>query len=314
MVIAMILLNEAIRSGCSRYPSEDVFGFRETNSGFNCWVIDGATSIAVNPMQYRNDMSDPAWFARALSLSIFNAVGFRAMNEKTISSILLNLRNRYLEKCACNVHPHDYPLAAATYVNLQCKADEVILTVLEYADCFFSISSLDGDFHKSRFSKPPNPVFSFPVEPKAELPVFSDDLLSKLRVRRLDQNINGASSALTLRPESALTAKKKKYRIRKPTLLLIGSDGFERLWRSYRVRSEDAVQLSARMGRLLAEMSTLREWELESNNISNELKSSDDATVLSIFIDPTHTSLGLSSDLSFRRISKGSTLYLSRSS
>src|SRR5258705_8230116 len=112
----MVVLQEIIRSAHSMGPCEDVFGYRRCAGGLHAWVIDGATSIAERQNQMRADMTDPAWFARAVSRGIFAAVKHGRLEKPALAAVLERLPHRYVERCGERGALCDYPLAAMTYL------------------------------------------------------------------------------------------------------------------------------------------------------------------------------------------------------
>ena len=306
----MILLNEAIQNSLSKYSSEDVFGYKQTPSGLHFWVIDGATPIAKNPMQYKHNISDSAWFVQEISKEITHAISFNPLTQQSIFSILKRVRSKYLKKCN-HVEPYDYPLAAAVYIYLKSKNDTISVSIINYADCFFLLSNYTQITNKIILSTTPPPItFKFKGAEKGFMN-FENDILTKLRKRRFAQNINGVGSALTLDPKSAFRGKQHTLLLKKPNLILIGSDGFERLWNSYQCRSIQDVFNSAKLGNLLKEMEFLRNWEYKANQSIKELKNSDDATVLSIFTNPSKKQIALS-EFKYKKIITKSTIYIKR--
>jgi hypothetical protein len=272
----VVVLEEIIRSAHSTAPCEDVFGYRRCAGGLHAWVVDGATSIAAKQYGMRADMTDPVWFARAVSRGIFAAVRDGRLTKPALAAVLDSLRRRYVEKCGRTVQLYDYPLAALTYLHVESDGKDSAVSSLHWADCFLEHRAIDEPVVRTaprrRLSDVPMDI---PYVPLA----IDRGTLQAMRERRARQISEGAGGALTLMPESAYAAKESFLQASSPLLLLCGSDGFERLWRSYRIRSLSDVCASALAGNLIDELRRLREWE-RSNPDQREIKRSDDATVL----------------------------------
>jgi hypothetical protein len=275
----MVVLEEIIRSAHSTAPCEDVFGYRRCAGGLHAWVIDGATSIAATQNQMRADMTDPAWFARAVSRGIFAAVKHGRLEKPALAAVLERLHRAYVESCGERVQLCDYPLAAMTYVHVESDGPRSVVWSLRWADCFLAHRPIAEPVvrpaPRRRLSEVP---LNVPYKPLA----IERDVLEAMRERRVRQIAEGVGGALTLMPQSAYAATESCLQTTSPLLLLCGSDGFERLWGSYGARSLPDVCDSALAGSLIDEMQRLRDWERENPGQTRELKRADDATVLMV--------------------------------
>ena len=173
----------------------------------------------------------------------------------------------------------DYPLAAMTYLHVESDGPQSVVWSLRWASCSSSIA---------RYAEPV--VRPAPARRLSEVPLnvpykplaIERDVLEAMRERRVRQIAEGVGGALTLMPQSAYAATESHLQTTSPLLLLCGSDGFERLWRSYGARSLPDVCDSALAGSLIDEMQRLRDWERENPGQHASLKRADDATVLMI--------------------------------
>jgi len=267
-----LAVREVLHSSCSRARSEDAFGMRNTRSGFHVWVIDGASSIAADPNQYRPDMTDPAWFARALSLLIFRAVGHAPLTKSTLRQAVGDCEARYMKRCAGSVPPYEYPLAAMTYAHIRQAGRVFVINQLDFADCFLHVERLQPTEPRPAIASPAFPPYA-PFEQDGTV-------VADLRKRRSAQIQDGAGTALTIRSESAGCGAWRRTRMLGPILLAIGSDGIERAWASYgllNLRQASRIMVRQRALGLLAGM---RRWESGNANHGREIKVADDATLI----------------------------------
>jgi hypothetical protein len=276
-----MFLNEVVCCSSSVLPCEDVYGFRHAPTGLSMWVIDGATSIAREPRQYCRTMSDSAWFARAVSQGIYHSVAFHPLTPVSVASIIGNIRAQYLSRCD-SVPIYDYPLAAAIYIHVSRHPSGFIeVHTLKWADCF---SVLFGTARHKLLPDQSRIAGSFPCTATSGPLQLSELELLNARLRREEQTVTGDGQALTLRIASAFDVAISREFVRGPSILLLGSDGFERLWRLYGIRTMGEVFRNAASSNLLAEMCRLREWETNLSSTITESKRIDDATVMSCFL------------------------------
>ena len=99
-------------------------------------MIDGATSIAAEQNQMRADMTDPAWFARAVSREIFAAVKHGRLEKPALATCSSACGDEYVERCGERVQLCDYPLAAMTYLHVESEGPRSVVWSLQWADCF----------------------------------------------------------------------------------------------------------------------------------------------------------------------------------
>jgi hypothetical protein len=275
----MVVLEEIIRSAHSTAPCEDVFGYRRCAGALHAWVIDGATSIAETQNQMRADMTDPAWFARAVSRGVFAAVKHGRLERPALAAVLERLHRTYVERCGERVQMFDYPLAAMTYVCVESDGPRSMVRSLQWADCFLEHRPIDEPVVRPGPSRRLSEVpLNVPYKPLA----IERNRLAAMRERRARQIVEGVGGALTLMPESAYAATEALLDATSPLLLLCGTDGFKRLWGSYGARSLSDVCGSALAGTLIDEMHRLRDWERENPDHAHDIKRADDATVLMI--------------------------------
>lgn len=284
-IVTDLAVIEILHSSCFRGPSDDAFGMRNARSGFHIWVIDGASSIAADPNRYRPDMSDPAWFARALSKRIFRLVGRAPLTASTLRHAVADCESRYMARCAGRVPPFEYPLAAMTYAHIRQVGGLFVINRLDFADCFLHLQPLRPSM--------PRPAMAVPAYPPYAPLARDGAAVAELRKRRraLMQNDAG-STVLTIRSGSAGCGVWSRLQVSGPTLLAIGSDGIERAWTSYGLlsfREAAAIMADRRALGLLAE---LRRWERGNIDHGLEVKAADDATLITVALGAGHSRPG----------------------
>ncbi|KKN57775.1 hypothetical protein LCGC14_0558630, partial [marine sediment metagenome] len=180
------------------------------------------------------------------------------------------------------LEPHDYPLAAMTYVSVRRRGNRHVLQGLQFADCFMHLHGLGRRARAGQAGHGPLPE----APHDAALPK-TPDVMKRLRARRTDQILHGASSAVTIFPSSATAGQSfaLEHPVGAPALLMLGSDGAARIWEEYGLSTvQQAAGRIARHG-AMREIRALRRWENANPGHGQSLKPADDATLLIARLD-----------------------------
>ncbi|AKC68856.1 hypothetical protein [Pandoraea oxalativorans] len=242
-------------------PCEDVVGYHRAGQSILAWAIDGASTLSEAAFTTFCDVSDAGWFARkvAESLPELSAPSFASSN---LHEKLHAIRHEYFDACAGANPMHEWPVAAATIVEINAVSPKrLAVSIHRYADCFelFEHAPLPS-------RAPDNPTQPVPQTYDKWKPHsgFADESLALLRSRRCQQQRNQFSSALTLNPVSAFNAKTSHLTLDSPAHILIGTDGLSRAWDTYGLMTaEEALRLvtqcglNALLGKLRAHEATL---------------------------------------------------------
>ena len=108
-------------------------------------------------------------------------------------------------------------------------------------------------------------------------------MVDHLRIRREQQIIENVSSALTLNPQSAFTGARAVLHSNPRRFGFCASDGFERLWSRYKVRSVNEVIRNLAFKRMDAEFLRLRAHERD-RKVAYADKKCDDACAVSFYL------------------------------
>ncbi|WAS59132.1 hypothetical protein MK974_31900 [Burkholderia ambifaria] len=257
-------------------PSEDVVGYVQCESSFKAWAIDGGSYLTECPFTTFDHCSDAHWFATALSDFLAKDLRRNDFETGRLRSALDSLRCQYLS-LAPDTPLWAYPVAACTIAEMRHMRDHVVVDVYHYADCFAMFAS-----HERRGAISGDRAWS-PVEPPATWQPcsgFSGEKLHALRQRRIEQQHNQGTTALTLNPDSAANATNMRQSFGTPGNMLIGTDGISRAWEHYDLIGHDDVMefvATEGLGKLFAR---LREYERQ--HALEGMKPRDDAAALHV--------------------------------
>lgn len=271
---------EIVHSAPGRGPGDDTFGTAHRGGALHAWVIDGATSVSDVPDKVLPGLADPAWFARGLSSEIARIIRFGPTLGMGPLSLALHTLSRRFEAAVTAPEPHDYPVAAMTYLRIARHGARFRIDALAFADCFFSLTKAR---HGARRVRP------LPA-PLAHTGLSDDpETLSRLRRRRAAQNTDLASTAITLNPRSLALGRRSVTYAQSGTEVLLGSDGYARLWTEYALApKQEVISRTARFGALEG-LTRLRDWERRHEDHGLAPKGADDVTALRIHLGRPQT-------------------------
>lgn len=279
----MIRLDEIVFSSCSTAQSDDFYGFCRNRAGLHIWVVDGATSVSDRPCRMRPDMRDPAWFARALTAGMMRLLRFDAapggLTQGRLAPLLAGLRVEYLRRAGPDLQSHDMPIAAMSYLCLRERGRTLDVTGLQYADCFFGLSAAWPRRAAGRLAPLPG------APTNASLP-RDPALMQRLRERRRAQVEDLASSAIGLRPESAFCGAPIRLRHHGPGALMIGTDGFARIYEEYGLQSVRETRRRVMIEGALPTLTRIREFENGEHAARLSIKPADDVTLITASFVP----------------------------
>lgn len=288
-------LVEAIQCSPKGDFCEDKLGFRSSPTRFDIWVIDGATSVSDRPDRMIPGMSDPAWFARALSAEIHKATRDGPLSRHALRDMLADLRDRFLAHCGDGIEPHDIPAAAMTYLSITRQAGRMRIRGMEFADCFFAVLPPRRGGHRGRRVGMPDLVPSTRLDRSAES-------LRSLRKGRGELVALHRGSALSLTPASAMRGRDIRLDCPLDATLVLGSDGYPRLWTEYGIATWERALRDLQDRGCLSEVARLRRWEKTNPDHGTAPKSADDVTLAVV-------TLGQAPVAGLREIDRNGTLY-----
>jgi len=222
---------------CTCIPSEDVTGYVQRDDRFKAWAIDGGSYLTERPFTTFSDCSDAHWFATELSNLLADDLRDDSFNANRLHVGLDALRRRYVS-LAPSTPIWAYPVAACTIIELQRLDEHIIADIYQYADCF----ALFGRGNPSYVSEAPTEFHSISSAIHwRPFSGFSGEQLTSLRDRRIEQQENKNTTALTLNAESAANCTHVREILDVPCQVLIGTDGLSRAWELYRLLETDSV-------------------------------------------------------------------------
>ncbi|WP_175981806.1 hypothetical protein [Burkholderia sp. BCC1630] len=257
-------------------PSEDVVGYVLSETSFKVWAIDGGSHLTQSPFTTFEHCSDAYWFATALSDFLANDLRQGDFDTGRLRPALDELRYRYMS-LAPDTPLWAYPVAACTIAEVHHMREYIVVDVYHYADCFAMLAP-----HKRRGTIPGDRSWS-PPEPQImwqPCSGFTGEKLQALRLRRIEQQHNRGTTALTLNPRSADNATHQRHCAATPCHMLIGTDGLSRAWEHYGLMNQGDVMnfvATAGLGTLFAR---LRRYEQQ--HAPADMKSRDDAAALHV--------------------------------
>ncbi|AYZ62750.1 hypothetical protein EGY31_05500 [Burkholderia multivorans] len=275
-ILDMYRILSTLSDPCACIASEDVLGHVQRGDRFNAWAIDGASFLTDHPFTTFDDRSDAHWFAAELSAFLARELSEREFDAARLRPVLEDLRQRYLA-LSPDTPLWAYPAAACTIVELQRSGDQVVADIHQYADCF-------ALFGAGRTDEPAPAVDDFRStasriqwRPRSG---FSGEQLARQHERRIEQQHNRNTTALTLNPDSAANGIHVRQTFAAPCQLLLGTDGVSRAWEYYGLVDQgDVIDFVSRNG-LPALFARLRHHE--ENYVNPEMKSRDDAAALHV--------------------------------
>ena len=212
---------EIVHSAPGLKPNDDAFGVAFARDAFHVWVIDGATSVSDVPCKVVPYLSDAGWFARALSQEIRRRLRFGELTEDALARSLAHLHARFEAGAGPGLEPHDYPVAAMTYLRVVRVGAAFEVRSLDFADCFHAIVARPGTMRGLSCTLPLR-------LPDRGLPKSGPEL-DRLRARRAAQVKDLASTAITTDPTSVGMGAWSRAVAQSGDVLIVGSDGYARL-------------------------------------------------------------------------------------
>ncbi|SDY77066.1 hypothetical protein [Citreimonas salinaria] len=268
---------EILHSAPGPAPSDDAFGLLHRPGVLHAWVIDGATSVSERPNKVLSRLSDPGWFARALSDEIRRTLRHGELTDDALARSLSHLRRRFIDRAGPELDHHDFPVAAMTYLRISRHGRRYAIDSLKFADCFH----LQGPVAPARIA--PGAALPAPL-PKASLPA-TGPLIERMRRRRAAQVRDLASTAITIDPSSAGMGRRRREIAYPGSEIVLGSDGYARLWTEYALQTEeDAIRTTAQVGAARV-LHDLRAWERANLGHGKAPKPADDVTVLRLRVN-----------------------------
>ena len=279
-----MLVREAIIDPVNAWGGDDALGWMTNEKVLQLWAVDGATSVSERPDRVRTGLPDPAWFARHISNGIVRSGRYGELTKDRLARIIRPLEERWMVAVNADAKPYDPPVAALAYASIGRKGNGWTIRTLLYADCFvLAIPLLDP-----RLTTPAGFGCRQPV--RGSLP-RSAEILSILRARRAEQLSHGpkAGDALTLRPTSVADGREVVSYLprRHPWVVLVGTDGFARLWEEYALDTCEIIAARTVRYGLRALVRELRAWEKSNPSHGRNVKAADDASVLVALLEST---------------------------
>lgn len=273
-------VTEIIESASGDKPSEDFAGYRHVGSYLHLWVIDGATAVAETPPVMSREMTDPAWFSRALSVAIHREVGHGPLTRARLARALRPLHDSFARKAPRDLDLSAWPQAAMIYLCVSRAPRGLLFEGLSYQDCFF-------DLQPARARRPVPPSTRAPALPEAS--ALKADLVggreSMREVRRA--MLSGTrGSPVTIFLDSAARGQTLRFTRRGPQVLHLGSDGFARFWEEYALETQQGEMRRTLRRGALSELCRLRNWEIAHADHGRAPKAVDDVTLMRVDLDP----------------------------
>lgn len=232
--------------------------------------------LTQRPFTTFDQCSDAHWFAVALSDFLANDLRQGGFDTGLLRLALAELRRQYMS-LAPNTPLWAYPVAACTITDVHHMRDHIVVDVYQYADCFAILAP-----HERRGAISGDRSWSS-LEPQAmwqPCSGFSGEKLQALRQRRIEQQHNQGTTALTLNPCSAADATHRRHTVVTPCHMLIGTDGLSRAWEHYGLMSHgDVIDFVATEG-LGTLFARLRGYERQ--HTPDGMKPRDDAASLHV--------------------------------
>ncbi|HGM7337973.1 TPA: hypothetical protein ACKQCJ_004345 [Stenotrophomonas maltophilia] len=262
-------------------PNEDVVGYLLRGDGLLIWAIDGASPLSDQPFTVFPDESNSGWFARRLSECLKVEFNQRAFDTSALAQIIGELKREFDERSEGAAAEWSWPVAAAVLVEISEFEGQVEMKVYRYADCFFNVvqDDLGADVMARKITAEPACFNTW--KPASG---FCGAKLEALRTRRVQQQRNVDTSALTINSGSAMNATVISFSVGRPLHVLVGSDGLARLWEVYReleVTEAMSIVATAGVARLVAR---LRQFEASPGRARSDVKPMDDACGIHVFM------------------------------
>lgn len=262
-------------------PTEDVVGYLLRERSMLAWAIDGASPVTAAPFKTYEDVTDAGWFARRLSQLLEKQFQDIPFSKAQLCNSLQVLQDEYRRDGGDAQPIWGWPVAAATFVEIDRTKEPVSMSVFRYADCFVEVLQVPVPSADQSPRPPQSPPSYDRWRPYSG---FRGHKLLNLWQRRLQQQKGECSTALTLNPASAMNAVEEERKITTPAHIVLGSDGLSRVWDTYQLMtSEQAMHLVAQHG-LSSLLHALRNFEASSLTGGAELKRRDDASGIHIFL------------------------------
>lgn len=264
---------EILWSAPGRSRGDDAFGLIYTRNALHVWVIDGATSVSVKPDKIVPGLSDAGWFSRALSSALREKLRYHDLTDGALRSIIAKLRARFVALAGSDLDLHDFPVAAMTYLQITQLGHLFTVQSLSFADCFHAVVPLPE-------RRPLSAAMPLILK-KTSLPE-SGPVIDRLRLRRAAQVGDLASTALTIDSASVATGLRDVLTAPSGAEIMLGSDGYARLWTEYALDSMPKVLADTVRTGAAAQLSRLRAWEDNFGDHDLAPKPADDVTLIRI--------------------------------
>lgn len=283
-------IDQACNGAYVDVPSEDVVGYLSRGDTLLIWAIDGASSLSDQPFTVFPDESNSGWFSRRLSECLRAEFNQRAFDTSALAQIIGELKREFDERSGGIAAEWSWPVAAAVMVEISEFESRVEMRVYRYADCFFNVvqDDLGADVMGRRITVEPACINAW--KPASG---FYGAKRDAMRMRRVQQQRNVDTSALTLNTDSAMNATVISCSFNRPLHVLVGSDGLARLWEVYKeLDIPEAMSIAATAGvaRLVAR---LRQFESAPGRVRSDMKSTDDACGIHVFMPARHNAVEL---------------------
>lgn len=274
-------IDQACSGAYADVPNEDVVGYLSRGDSLLIWVIDGASPLSDQPFTVFPGESNSGWFARRLSECLKAEFSQRAFDTSALVQVIDQLKREFDERSEGAAAEWSWPVAAAVLVEISELEGQVVMKVYRYADCFFNVvqDDLGADVMGRRITAEPACFNAW--KPASG---FCGSKLEALRIRRVQQQRNVDTSALTINAGSAMNATVVSFSVSRPLHVLVGSDGLARLWEVYReleVTEAMSIVATAGVARLVAR---LRQFEASPGRIQLDMKPMDDACGIHVFM------------------------------
>ncbi|NIF92159.1 hypothetical protein [Burkholderia sp. Cy-637] len=226
-------------------PSEDVIDYLQDDGKFKAWAIDGASFLTEQPFTTFPDRSDAHWFATELSAFLGRDLRHGDFDIERLGTHLMALRRDYLDR-APGTPVWAHPVAACTIIEMQRQGQRVMVDIHQYADAFVLFGSGVAVQPASASAGFVSAAGDFPWKPFSG---FSGERLAELRERRIVQQRNQDTTALTLNAASVNNVVHVRKMLDVPCQVLLGTDGVSRAWEKYRLlEREEVIELVATAG------------------------------------------------------------------
>jgi hypothetical protein len=255
-------------------------------------IMDGGTSVAERDY-IDHDASDVVWFVRNFASALRRAIFDDRSQEQSVALAAADLRALFLDRAGAASMPlYAYPIAAMTWVRARQKAGAVTLDLYCLGDCKTFLHRPDKHIvDLDPYTNPQERVLQNEIDRLKRAGVVDPAdrlaaLMPMLRARREFQHSAPSPQVLCPAPRGPFHARKYTVQAEPGAMLLAMTDGFSRIFDTYKLRSLDSLaQLCLRDG-LKPALAELRDFEAASLGAGHQsVKRADDASAVRCVFD-----------------------------